>query len=101
MNQFRQVLTGAVTFALMLSVPALAVCVFASSPATTQTVAIQPGDDPVGNGLLHLKSLAVSQQPTAQAKTRPAKAGQTPVEVEAQDWVATGGGSGPGGSPKG
>jgi hypothetical protein len=97
MNQIRRVLLGTVTAVVILAVPVSAVCVLASSHAT-QTVAIQPNDNPVANGLSTFKKKPI-ERPTAQA--RPAKAGDTPAEVQAQEWIATGGGNGPGGSPKG
>jgi hypothetical protein len=97
MQQLRRVLRGTVTAAIILAVPVFAVCVFASS-AATQTVAINPGDDPLANGLSTFRKAPARRAP---APVRPAKVGETPAEVQAQEWVATGGGGGSGGSPKG
>jgi hypothetical protein len=82
--------------ALMLAVPAVAVFAFAL-PGAADAVTIAPDDDPVANGLSVFKQSPA--RPAAQP--RRGKAGETPAEVLAEEWVATGGGNGGGGSPKG
>jgi hypothetical protein len=91
MQQVRQVLTVVVTAAIFLAVPVFAVGVLGSSD-TPQTVAIAPGDVP-----------STFKQPPARsvAPTPTRKVGEAPAEVLAEEWVATGGGGGPGGSPHG
>jgi hypothetical protein len=96
MHQFWQGLIGAVTAATILAVPALAVGVLPSSGAI-ETVSIAPGDDPLVN------ELSTFQQAPARpaAQPRSARGSEAPAEIMAQEWVATGGGGGPHGSPKG
>ena len=79
---------------IVLAVPALTVFAFAPAGAA-ETVALAPGDDPVVTGLGMFKQSSAQPAPV-QAR----KAGEAPAEVLAQEWVATGGGSGGGGSPK-
>jgi hypothetical protein len=97
MQHVSRVLLGAVKAAVILAVPAVAVCVFASSNAS-EAVVIQPGDDPVASRLATFKKAPATP---AAPQARRTKVGQTPAAVEAQEWVATGGGGGGGGSPKG
>jgi hypothetical protein len=83
-----QVATAAVT----LAVAVLAVGAMAPAGAP-QSVTIAPGDDAVLAGQSSVKKAG-----------RPAKAvpaGESAPEVLAEEWIATGGGSGGGGSPKG
>jgi hypothetical protein len=91
MQQVRQVLIVVMTAVVFLAVPTLAVCVLASSDAV-QTVAIAAGD-------VQSTFKKLPARPAVQTPTR--KAGETPTEVLAEEWVATGGGSGGSGSPKG
>ena len=91
MQQFRQVLTVVVAAAVFLAVPVFAAGVLGSS-GTPETVAIAPGDVPS----------TFKKAPARPAATTPSRqAGEVPAEVLAEEWVATGGGGGSGGSPKG
>jgi hypothetical protein len=91
MQQVRGVLTVVVTAAVFLAVPVFAVGVLGAS-GTPEAVAIAPGDVPT----------TFKQAPARPAAPTPSRqAGEVPAEVLAEEWVATGGGSGPGGSPKG
>jgi hypothetical protein len=91
MQQVRLVLTVVVTAGVFLAVPLFAVCVLGSTDAA-QTVAIAPGDVPTTFKM-------APARPAAPTPTR--KVGEVPAEVLAEEWVATGGGGGSGGSPKG
>src|SRR5262249_21792763 len=82
------------TAAVVLAVAVLAGGAFAPAGGAPHTVPIAPGDDAV------LAARLSSQKPSKPA-TKPARAGEAAPEVLAEEWIATGGGSGGGGSPKG
>jgi hypothetical protein len=91
MKQVRQVMTVMGTAAVFLAVPVFAVGVLGAS-STPETVAIAPGDMP--STFKKAPARPVAPTPSRQV-------GEVPAEVLAEEWVATGGGGGSGGSPKG
>jgi hypothetical protein len=80
------------TAALALAVAGLAVGAFAPAGA--------PDIVPIAAGEGSLVSTKAAVKKPA-AKTKAAPAGEASPEVLAEEWIATGGGSGGGGSPKG
>jgi hypothetical protein len=91
-------LPQALAGAAMLAVAALAVCLIVPSGAAG--TAIAPGDDPASNPMALFRQ-GPARPTEAPSPAAPARVGEASAEVLAEEWVATGGGNGPHGSPKG